>query len=298
MSTHPDSFAIRAGIPLQAQTQLYGLLSDLIGNWVGNGFNVISKPGLDVEKPYVLQVNPTKEVMNFSPIAGSIPDRGTFDPDLTIFGLTYEQQVSDRNTSELLHVERGMWINQSAGAAPPQVVTRMATIPHGDSLLASGVAVSVAGGPDIQPASAIPTITATGKPVGAFGYFPPDPEKFPQVNPFPRDTALDLENCNTILTAAIAGQNITNTIALVVSTNTSTSEPSFGGGILNIPYVTRNANAISMDATFWIETVSPPNGVPFLQLQYTQNVILSFPDGPQGQMINWPHISVGTLVKN
>src|SRR6476660_4606328 len=84
-----ETFSIRAGAPAAVQAQLYGLLTDLIGNWVGNGFNLISKPGLDVDKSFVLQVNPTKEVLNFSQIARSVPDRGSVQPDLTIFGLTY-----------------------------------------------------------------------------------------------------------------------------------------------------------------------------------------------------------------
>lgn len=63
------------------------------------------------------------------------------------------------------------------------------------------------------------------------------------------------------------------------------------GGILNIPFVTQNANAAKLDAIFWIETVQQPDGSTFLQLQYTQTVILNFLG------INWPHISVATLVK-
>jgi hypothetical protein len=46
-----------------------------------------------------------------------------------------------------------------------------------------------------------------------------------------------------------------------------------------------------MDAIFWIETVQQADGSHFLQLQYTQRVILNFLN------IDWPHISVSTLVK-
>jgi len=53
-----------------------------------------------------------------------------------------------------------------------------------------------------------------------------------------------------------------------------------------------------MDAIFWIETVQPKKGMPFLQLQYTQTVFLKFPAGGKGAPIVWPHISVATLVKN
>jgi hypothetical protein len=63
------------------------------------------------------------------------------------------------------------------------------------------------------------------------------------------------------------------------------------GGIVNIPFVVSIANATQLDAIFWIETVQQPDGSTFLQLQYTQTVILNFLG------INWPHISVATLVK-
>jgi hypothetical protein len=46
-----------------------------------------------------------------------------------------------------------------------------------------------------------------------------------------------------------------------------------------------------MNSIFWIETVQRPDGSQFLQLQYTQTVLLVF-DG-----IVWPHISVATLIK-
>jgi hypothetical protein len=52
-----------------------------------------------------------------------------------------------------------------------------------------------------------------------------------------------------------------------------------------------------MDAIFWVETVQPIDGDPFLQLQYVQRVILDFPVKPNGSIIHWPHISVATLVK-
>ena len=87
------------------------------------------------------------------------------------------------------------------------------------------------------------------------------------------------------LTAQAAqGLNVVKTTVLVISTANS-------GGILNIPFVTSNANATKMDAIFWIETVQQSDGSEFLQLQYTQTVILNFLG------IDWPHISVATLVK-
>lgn len=63
------------------------------------------------------------------------------------------------------------------------------------------------------------------------------------------------------------------------------------GGVQNIPFVVTNANVVSMTAVFWIEKVADPLLGEFLQLQYTQTIILDFLD------ILWPHINVATLVK-
>ena len=46
-----------------------------------------------------------------------------------------------------------------------------------------------------------------------------------------------------------------------------------------------------MEAIFWIEKVLQSDGKHFMQLQYTQTIVLFFKD------ISWPHISVATLVK-
>jgi hypothetical protein len=117
-------------------------------------------------------------------------------------------------------------------------------------------------------------------------------------------------NPNLALQEAILGQNITDTVVLIVSTNATnltTPTPAIphdpnpsgtvidiaapSGGITNIPFVVQNANATQMDAIFWIEKVLQPDGSTFMQLQYTQTVILNFLG------INWPHVSVATLVK-
>ena len=63
------------------------------------------------------------------------------------------------------------------------------------------------------------------------------------------------------------------------------------GGVLNIPFVVSNAKVTQMNAIFWIEKVRQADGTHFMQLQYTQTIILNFLN------INWPHISVATLVK-
>ncbi|HYI07448.1 MAG TPA: heme-binding protein [Thermoanaerobaculia bacterium] len=303
-------FEMRAGAPVAIQADRFGPIAELAGTWVGRGFNLISKPAFQLKLPFVLQVNATLEVLTFEPIGGQIPDRGSQQNDINIFGMTYTQQVTDAASLSLLHVEKGMWINVPPTTQPPQpqTVARLSTVPHGDSLLAQGTALAVQGGPHIEAVSPQPTFAATGQPTG-LGYFPPEPMEPPQVTPFPLPAGFNLNNPNAALTDAIQGQNIANMVVLQVSTNTPPPGQGllpgpFGGGILNIPFVTTNANAISLDAVFWIETVVPPpdQGDPFLQLQYTQTVMLAFPGrggpiGPDNPLINWPHISVATLVK-
>ncbi len=51
-----------------------------------------------------------------------------------------------------------------------------------------------------------------------------------------------------------------------------------------------NATVGQFSAIFWIETVEY-DGRQFLQLQYTQTVLLNFAD------LSWPHVSVATLRK-
>jgi hypothetical protein len=100
-----------------------------------------------------------------------------------------------------------------------------------------------------------------------------------------------LKDLNLALKDAIAPQKIISMDVLDISTVTSSDSPFQGGGLLNIPCLEKNAKATEFTATFWIETVQQPDGTTFLQLQYTQRVILNFLN------INWPHISVATLVK-
>ena len=83
----------------------------------------------------------------------------------------------------------------------------------------------------------------------------------------------------------------------VIELDTS-SEP---GGINNIPFIVKQANAVSMKSTFWINELEAKdaNGNPRLQLQYAQIVMLDFFDRFDGLpgRIAWPHVSINTLEK-
>jgi hypothetical protein len=272
----------RPGLPFAAAEEGLGLLADLAGTWVGTGFTLISLPDFDSSPPstgpapFRLKLNATVEILELDPIGGVVPNRGSTDPtgktgqlDIKISGLRYLQRVSDAVTNEALHIEPGLWLNVGATTVPPgrPTVVRQGTIPHGNSLLALG-----------EP----PTPVNSGPRIDPFDN-PPLPPGF---------TLPMVKNPNLALLAAISGQNITRTVVLPISTAAPAGGPATQvGGIVNMPFDVSNANATRLDAIFWIETVEQVNGSSFLQLQYTQTVTLNFLG------IDWPHISVATLVK-
>jgi len=141
----PDSGAV---------SQNLGLLADLGGSWRGSGFNLIARPDFQGNAPLYLQLNQTNETLKIDPIGSSIPNRGFGQDDMELFGLTYLQKISDASTDGALHIEPGIWVTQPETAYPPetppsggQIVARMATIPHGNSVLAQGGATPFTGPP-------------------------------------------------------------------------------------------------------------------------------------------------------
>ena len=98
-----------------------------------------------------------------------------------------------------------------------------------------------------------------------------------------------VKNPNLVLTKAIHGQDIVRTTVLRVDARNSKPQ---SVGTANTFFLTENASADHVFATFWIEKVKKPhtNGH-FLQLQYTQTVMLDF------NGLRWPHVSVATLRK-
>lgn len=271
---------LRAAAPGNLSASPLGFLAELEGSWSGHGFNLIAVPNKQNNSAFRLMLNATIERLQFTAIGGAVPNRGSQQGDINIFGLTYLQQVNDAVTMEGLHIEPGIWLNVPATTAPKAIpsIVRQSTIPHGDSLLAQGHGLLVPGGPRIDPVSSKPT--GPGMTHAPLGYL--DPYLHSNLPPGMKQSYVG--NMNQALTDAIAGQKIISTTVLSV-----TSIPV--GGIVNIPFVTTNADATKLDAIFWIETVERADGSQFMQLQYTQTVILNFLN------IDWPHISVGTLIR-
>jgi hypothetical protein len=283
----------RASPTLQDIIQLLGPLTDLIGRWVGKGFNLISVPDTTDDLGFRLKLNATWETLEFTPLGGVIPNRGSKQPDLFFTGLNYRQDVSDAESNEALHVEMGQWLNIPeipANAGIPKtdsMLIRQATILHGSTLLATGTRSDVTLPPFPEEDSTPKGAKVTEDYRKRFEI--PDPLSLPPTikGPF-------VKNPNQYLAEALdiqknKGQTLTNpTISLQIST-TLDNPPA--GGISSMPFISNNATLTRFDAIFWIETIIQKDGPTFMQMQYTQKIILNFDD------IDWPHISVATLVK-
>jgi hypothetical protein len=299
----------RAGSPATAAIQHLGLLHNLPGRWNGKGFNLIARParqGVPTNPPFFLELNGTHETLEFTAIGGDIPNRGDIEPTILLHAVHYLQTVTDCADESGIHKEPGLWVHVPQNKENPETYVRQATIPHGDSLVAqSTFFTTVASGPKIDPVDSFPfKITdpipglndVTHAVLGA-------PYVDPYLNsPLPGhclppglNAAKTIRDPTEVLRAQIQGQNIMETVVIAISTSfPAAPPPAQTSGIVNIPFVLKNANAVQMDAIFWIEKLKHPTfpDRQYLQLQYVQRVILDFDN------IHWPHVSVATLVKS
>jgi hypothetical protein len=278
-----------------------GLLTDLPGTFIGTGFNLVArptKPPVAEALPYFLELNGTHETLSFHLVGDDIPDRGFLQDDIELQALRYFQDISDCETNTRLHIESGFWLHVPATTNPqaPESYVRQATIPHGVALNAQTTFFdTVHSPPQFAPVDStpftgtIPDLNSSPEtPIPRDSYLLP----YTSTTPLPTrclppglDTVATIKNPVLILKEAanIIGQNIIKTDILQISTIPN-------GGLVNIPFLAPNANAVRMDAIFWIETIQAA-GKDSIQLQYVQRVILDF------QGVHWPHISVATLVK-
>ena len=169
----------------------------MAGSWQGTGFNQIWRP--DNNQPpensairRFLELNLTNETFPVRCDPGVVPNRGVANqPDLNLFGLHYLQQVSDADpppfptAGQALHIEPGFFMNVPASTVPenPASIVRLASIPHGVSLLFQGPAPSatpVPGRPNIPPIFPIPELPTFTPPAGALGWGSSPPTSRPR----------------------------------------------------------------------------------------------------------------------
>lgn len=287
--------------------------------WSGQGFNLIWRPNFgnqSGDKDFFLELNETEEILDFTDITGSgqnvgIANRGALQSDILLGGIAYLQQVTDRTSGVGQHFEPGVWINvpNTTNPAGPTSVVRMGSIPHGTTVNLEGVAFT-APRPFIADSSITPfRVGSPDDGITGLVKFPEETlanvttSRTPAAG-VPGLTQDILTNPNKLLQDVIAGQNITETTVVIIASDPTLMPPpggplpdhvTLGGGIANIGFLSGglatgfNANVLATTAIFWVETVQNPDGTTFLQLQYTQRVLLVF------NGLVWPHVSVATL---
>lgn len=305
-------------------------LSQFQGAYAGNGFNLIWRPRpLDDKTKFptrppaqpddnILELNLTTEQMTFGGTLGQIPNRGlSFNKQSDVFlgGLPYLQTVQDVTNIDTgkgdsptptdIHFEPGLWLTVPPCSNPKneESLVRMASIPHGTTINAQGLApkrnqATVLGGrtgaPDFDnPANVLDT---TPFQIGKFtskqrfdsmdagnqgtARIPQNLKKFSDAGTITTDI---IKNPNLVLKNAINGQKIVETITFDVSTGPSSGPGSAklnGGGTANISFLAGtqspittaspgnndnpNAHAEFMTSRFWIETVAYQVNVPRL----------------------------------
>lgn len=302
--------------PLQL---LPGVWSNLPG-LPGRGWNMIALPfatGPASPFNYRLLLNQYNETLRFSIVDKGVPNRGILgagagatQADQRIVTLDYEQaivqvraddRVADGGDAQnvtdsgqagppglAIHHEPGLWLYMLNQAEEGLDVARLSSIPHGNSVLALGGSRTIEGAPSIPFIDGLPI----GVPRDLDGRYLA-PYRHYRDQPFlglfdPTDPVALLREANQ-------GVAIRRTTVLDVDTTRPT------GGLVNIPFIERQADAAAMNATFWIQELEEEdeNGRPKLRLQYAQVVMLDFfprVDGLPGR-IAWPHVSINTLEK-
>ena len=292
--------------------QPFGPLEGLIGDWVGTGFNAIWRPHFDAPGAaplgdHFLMLNMTREHLSVKAVSTAVPNRGLSEPDITLTALQYVQQITDANFPPPLgggamHFEPGLWllVPATADTANEITVNRLASIPHGATILAVGTAETIEGPLPIGATSITPFSVGHPSQTSTFPEQALGGTLATRNDPLPGEiTQALLDDPNSLLTSLnadsiAAGFTLVSAVQLTVATPGAETPPQpAGGGVSGIPFLspTSAASVGGVSATFWIETWKAPDNTQGLILQYSQTVLLNFND------FSWPHVTVGSLSK-
>lgn len=306
--------------------QELGPLQNLPGTWKSKntGWNMIALPFKDAPAsataPYRILMNQYEETLTFAFVDDNVPNRGV-KADQRVATIDYQQQIAQTAADDFphsgeagpagqpIHHEPGLFIWVKDNKTDDIDIARMASIPHGNSVLCLGSSTIHKGMPDIPPINALPLgrfedLSTPGYDVfdnREDGYL--DPYAHYINNPFmgtvtePTFPGFNPRDMTEILRFANKGVNIKRTVELSVDSMLE------GGGVQNMPFTKREAEPVSMRSTFYIQELDEnykKTKYPKLRMQYVQVVMLDFfsprQDGFPGRA-QWAHISINTLEK-
>lgn len=314
---HPDGDPFKGDGTLQGQGQ---------SPFDGRGWNLIALPFAEQGqfRNYRLLMNQYNEVLSFTFVDDEVPNRGiTADrpaqnADQKVAALDYTQMIKQIAAADIadsgglagdpelpIHHEPGFFLHMKEQTIEDIDIARLATIPHGNAVTALGRSDPEENGPpNIRPLSGFPegvnddivqaVEDATNSNAYLFPYNQFTANPFTGVITAPGFPGFSPENANNLLQIGLPG-NVLRTTTLPLDTEL------MEGGIVNIPFIERQADAASMTSTFWIMELDEKddNGDPRLILAYSQFIYLDFfPrfDGKPG-LIRWPHISINMMEK-
>lgn len=332
----------------------FGPIKDLKGIWKadGTGWNMIAlpfhgNPPSNAGIKFRVLMNQYNEELIFDFVDDEVKNRGLLRPgtseaDQTVAVIDYQQRIVQIDAEDFpnsglagnpelaIHHEPGLWLFEKNRRVMDDEVTeddvteveldvaRLASIPHGNSVLAIGKSAYHKGMPEIPPLSGLPSgrFEDVSTPDYDFRDTTPPNNPDPYLEPFkhyienpykgtlagnagfpgfsPADMNELLRFANELLLKD--GVKIVRTTTLTVDTKCKS------GGITNLPFSVREAEPVSMKSTFWIQELDEKDddGNPIMRLQYSQVVMLEFfhprQDEFPGRAV-WPHISIATLQK-
>lgn len=286
-----------------------GPLSNLPGVWKntgqfsGHGWNMIALPFPRGELDYRLLNNQYNETLTFQLVDNDVSNRGMHG-DQEVAAIDYVQHIeqvaagdfpdsgSAGSAGVAIHHEPGLWLFLKDHITDDINIARLASIPHGDSVMALGQSAQSATGFEIPKINGLPI--GVDQDIHTNPYLKP----YLHFHKHPFQNVFDPTEPNDLLNKAILPFFQQDKVANVTQLKVSSAQNN--GGVHNIPFVVKEANAARVDATVWIYELKEkhPSGEAKMLLQYSQTVLLDFFSRPDGQgVIQWPHVSINTLEK-
>ncbi|WP_444901233.1 heme-binding protein [Microbulbifer sp. SSSA007] len=297
------------------------------GDFKNHGWNIIALPFLvldkcgEIESTYRLLVNQYNEKLTFNALDGPVPNRGVIQQtkenlDQFLFALEYEQTITQVASEDfpnsgragdpgaVIHDEPGLWLHIFNHTTNNINIARLASIPHGNSVLALGSYEEFNCAPVIPFTDSLPVGHTRDvckgylAPYRHFSEFDIDKECICESKPAPDPNQGKFRGKLDVLDPAAllregTPPNVVKTTKIEVTTRIEDA------GIVNIPFIVKHANATEMTSTFWIMETDKKDdkGRPIYVMQYMQVIMLEFfprLDGEPG-LIRWPHISFNTM---